>query len=189
MSRRNVRDEMVQGAIGLLAAKGVHGTSFAVVTETTNTPRGSIYHHFPGGKNELIMDAVQSMGSVVTSLINAVDAKSPIDVVQTFFDSWRFVLLASNFEGNCAVAKTTLGAGEDNTLREATQKVFEQWHIALMKAFVQSGCDEATASDYALVCISAAEGALILGRATRSDIAFDALTRQLKRLVSLSPDK
>ena len=54
MNRRNVRQEMVSGAISLLAEKGVQGTSFAVVTEATKTPRGSIYHHFPGGKNELI---------------------------------------------------------------------------------------------------------------------------------------
>lgn len=186
MSRRNVRDEMVQGAIGLLAAKGVQGTSFAVVTETTNTPRGSIYHHFPGGKNELIVNAVESMGSFVTTLIDAVDASSPADVVQTFFDNWRLVLLASNFENNCAIANTTLGAGDEETLRTAARKVFEDWHAALIKAFVRSGCGEAAAKDYAFVCLSASEGALILGRASRNDVAFDALIRQLKRLVSSS---
>ena len=84
MNRRNVRQEMVNGAIGLLAEKGVQGTSFAVVTETTNTPRGSIYHHFPGGKNELIEESVASLGSLVTSLIDAVDASSPSQVVEQF---------------------------------------------------------------------------------------------------------
>jgi len=186
MSRRNVRDEMIQGAIGLLAQRGVQGTSFAVVTETTKTPRGSIYHHFPGGKNELIIDAVGSMGTFVTSLIDAVDASSPADVVQTYFDNWRLVLLASNFENNCAIANTTLGAGDEETLRRAARNVFEDWHTALTKAFVRSGCDEATAKDYALVCISASEGALILGRASRNGLAFDSVTRQIKKLVSNS---
>jgi TetR/AcrR family transcriptional regulator, lmrAB and yxaGH operons repressor len=77
MNRRNVRQEMVNGAISLLAEKGVQGTSFAVVTEATKTPRGSIYHHFPGGKNELIEEAVTSIGQLVTALIDAVEVDSP----------------------------------------------------------------------------------------------------------------
>ena len=92
MNRRNVRQEMVSGAISLLAEKGVQGTSFAVVTEATNTPRGSIYHHFPGGKNELIEEAVASLGSVVTFLIDAVDASSPSQVVDQFLENWRAFL-------------------------------------------------------------------------------------------------
>jgi len=185
MSRRNVRDEMIQGAIGLLAQRGVQGTSFAVITETTKTPRGSIYHHFPSGKNELIIDAVGSMGAFVTSLIDAVDASSPADVVQMFFDNWRLVLLSGNFENNCAIANTTLGAGDEEPLRTAARKVFDDWHAALTKAFIRSGCDKAAAKDYAFVCISASEGALILGRASRNDVAFDALIRQIKKLVTL----
>jgi AcrR family transcriptional regulator len=96
MSRRNIRQEMVSGAISLLAEKGVQGTSFSVVTETTKTPRGSIYHHFPGGKNELIEEAVASLGSVVTFLIDAVDASSPSQVVEQFLENWRALLLANN---------------------------------------------------------------------------------------------
>jgi AcrR family transcriptional regulator len=186
MNRRNVREEMIQGVIGLLAERGVHGTSFAVVTEATNTPRGSIYHHFPGGKNELIEKAVDSIGALVTALIDAVDAETPAEVVEVFFESWRAALRASNFDGNCAVANTAIGAGEDDSLRVASHHVFEKWHSSMTRAFVRSGTDTAIASDYAAVCIAAAEGALIIGRASRDDSVFDALLRQLKVLVSAS---
>lgn len=184
MNRRNVRDEMIRGAIGLLAERGVQGASFAVVTDTTNTPRGSIYHHFPGGKNELIEEAVASIGGLVTSLIDAVDVESPTKVVDVFVESWRAALVASNFGGNCAVANTTIGAGDDDELREASHKVFEAWNRSLAAAFARSGVKASTAADYAAVCIAAAEGALILGRASRSDAIFDALSRQLKLLVT-----
>jgi TetR/AcrR family transcriptional repressor of lmrAB and yxaGH operons len=186
MSRRNAREEMIQGAIGLLAERGVQGTSFAVVTEATNTPRGSIYHHFPGGKNELIEEAVQSIGALVTALIDAMDAATPAHVVEVFFESWRSVLRASNFDGNCAVANTAIGAGEDDSLRVASQQVFEKWHRSLTSAFIRSGADTSASSDYAAVSIAAAEGALIMGRASRDDSVFDALSRQLKLLVSAS---
>ena len=186
MNRRNVREEMIQGVIGLLAQRGVHGTSFAVVTEATNTPRGSIYHHFPGGKNELIEKAVNSFGALVTALINAVDAETPAEVIEVFFESWRAALRASNFDGNCAVANTAIGGGEDDSLRVASHHVFEKWHSSMTRAFIRSGTDTANANDYAAVCIAAAEGALIIGRASRDDSVFDALLRQLKLLVSAS---
>lgn len=186
MSRRNVREEMIEGAISLLAERGVQGTSFAVVTEATHTPRGSIYHHFPGGKNELIEKAVDSIGTLVTALIDAVDATTPAEVVEVFFESWRAALRANNFDGNCAVANTAIGAGEDDSLRVASQQVFERWHSSLKRAFIRSGTDTAASSDYAAVCIAAAEGALIIGRASRDDSVFDALLRQLKLLVSAS---
>ena len=186
MNRRNVREEMIKGAVSLLAERGVHGTSFAMVTAATNTPRGSIYHHFPGGKTELIEKAVDSIGALVSALIDAVDASSPADVVEVFFESWRAALRASNFDGNCAVANTAIGAGEGDSLRVASHHVFVKWHSSLTNAFVRSGADTGASSDFAAVCIAAAEGALIMGRASRDDSVFDALLRQLKLLVSAS---
>ena len=182
VNRRNIRHEMITGAINLLAERGVYGTSFAVVTEATDTPRGSIYHHFPGGKNELIEEAVASIGSVVKSLIDAVDASSPIEVVEQFVGSWRALLLANNFVSNCAVANVSLGA--DDSLRDSAGGVFTDWRESLTRAFERSGVDRDDAVDFADVCLAAVEGAMILGRASRSDDIFDALTRQLSRLVS-----
>lgn len=177
---------MITGTIGLLAQRGVHGASFSVVTDATNTPRGSIYHHFPGGKNELIAESVASIGSLVASLIDAVDIDSPTQVVDIFVESWRAALIANGFTGNCAVANTTIGAGDDDNLREASHRVFERWRASLASAFVRSGVGEERAADLATVCIAATEGALIMGRASRSDSVFDALSRQLKAVATSS---
>jgi AcrR family transcriptional regulator len=183
MNRRNVRQEMVNGAISLLAEKGVQGTSFAVVTEATNTPRGSIYHHFPGGKNELIEEAVASLGSVVTFLIDAVDASSPSQVVEQFLENWRALLLANNFSSNCAIANVSLGAGDDDSLKGSANEVFKNWQHALARAFERSGAKRKDAVDFAAVCLASVEGAMILGRASGSDEVFRALSRQLKKIV------
>ena len=183
MNRRNVRQEMVNGAISLLAEKGVHGTSFAVVTETTKTPRGSIYHHFPGGKNELIEEAVTSIGQLVTALIDAVEADSPSQVVDVFVESWRTVLLANNFASNCAVANASLGAGDEDSLKASADEVFKKWQHALARAFERSGAKRKDAVDFAAVCLASVEGAMILGRASGSDEVFKALSRQLKKIV------
>jgi TetR/AcrR family transcriptional repressor of lmrAB and yxaGH operons len=184
MNRRNVRQEMVNGAISLLAEKGVHGTSFAVVTETTKTPRGSIYHHFPGGKNELIEEAVTSIGQLVTALIDAVEADSPSQVVDVFVESWRTVLLANNFASNCAVANVSLGASDEDLLKASADEVFKKWQHSLARAFERSGTKRKDAVDFAAVCLASVEGALILGRASGSDEVFNALSRHLKKIVS-----
>jgi len=183
MNRRNVRQEMVNGAISLLAEKGVQGTSFAVVTEATKTPRGSIYHHFPGGKNELIEEALISIGTLVTSLIDAVEVDSPSKVVDVFVESWRTLLLANNFAGNCAVANASLGAGDEDSLKASANEVFKNWQHALARAFERSGAKRKDAVDFAAVCLASVEGALILGRASGSDEVFKALSRQLKKIV------
>ncbi len=183
MNRRNVRQEMVNGAISLLAEKGVQGTSFAVVTEATKTPRGSIYHHFPGGKNELIEEALTSIGTLVTSLIDAVEVDSPSKVVDVFIESWRALLLANNFAGNCAVANASLGAGDEDSLKASANEVFKNWQHALARAFERSGAKRKDAVDFAAVCLASVEGALILGRASGSDEVFKALSRQLKKIV------
>jgi TetR/AcrR family transcriptional repressor of lmrAB and yxaGH operons len=183
MNRRNVRQEMVNGAISLLAEKGVQGTSFAVVTEATKTPRGSIYHHFPGGKNELIEEVLTSIGTLVTSLIDAVEVDSPSKVVDVFVESWRALLLANNFAGNCAVANASLGAGDEDSLKASANEVFKNWQHALARAFERSGAKRKDAVDFAAVCLASVEGALILGRASGSDEVFKALSRQLKKIV------
>ena len=185
MSRRNVRDEMVQGAIDLLATHGVQGTSFALLVEATDAPRGSIYHHFPGGKSELIRDAVTSIGATVVSIIDGLNVKKPEDVVKAFVEGWRAVFVAGGCDRGCAVAATSLGVGDDATLRDAVFEVFEAWTASLTNAFVRAGVKKSQATDYASLCIAVVEGALIMGRTARKDDIFDVALRQLTALVKI----
>ena len=186
MSRRDVRSEMVQGAIDLLAAHGVQGTSFALLIEATNAPRGSIYHHFPGGKSELIRDAVMSIGASVALIIDSLVVEKPQDVVEAFIEGWRALLVSGNFDRGCAVAATSLGAGDEASLRDAARDVFDTWTSSLTQAFVRTGVKKAEAADYASLCIAVVEGALVLGRTTRTDEIFQVARRQLTALVTRS---
>jgi TetR/AcrR family transcriptional repressor of lmrAB and yxaGH operons len=182
MPRRDVRTEMIRGAGDLLASRGLHGTSFALVLEATGAPRGSIYHHFPGGKRELVEEAIAAVGATVGALIDDLDADSPAAVVDAFVEGWRAVLLGSHYEQGCAVAAAGLDDDDADGIRDAARTVFDAWHASLTRALVRSGSPERDASDLALLCLAAVEGALILGRVTRSDKSFDALARQLKVL-------
>jgi TetR/AcrR family transcriptional repressor of lmrAB and yxaGH operons len=175
---------MIQGAIELLATHGVHGTSFALLIEATDAPRGSIYHHFPGGKAELVRDAVASIGATVAAIIDGLEVAKPEDVVGAFVEGWRSLFVGGNFDRGCAVAATSLGAGDDTGLRGAALEVFEAWTASLTHAFIRAGVHEDEAADYASLCIAVVEGALILGRAARKDEIFDVALRQLTALVT-----
>ena len=184
MTKRNVHDDMVRGAAELLAARGVQGTTFSGVLAHTGAPRGSIYHHFPGGKDELVEAAVRSVGDGVTALLDSLDAASPAKLIDAFVDGWRAVLVAGDYERGCAVAASCLGSEATDELRTVSGEIFRSWRDALARAFVRSGSTRRQAQDLATVCIACVEGALIIGRAEHDDAAFDALKRQLRRLAA-----
>jgi AcrR family transcriptional regulator len=184
MKKHDVREQMIQGAAELLASSGVHGTSFADVLAHTGAPRGSIYHHFPGGKNELVRAAARLVGDAVVTRLDQLDAPSPARVVDGFVEGWRTVLVSGEFERGCAVAAACLGSGESDVLRSLAGEIFASWEAALSRAFVRSGASRRVADDLAVVCLSAVEGALVLGRAAGDDHVFDALRRQLRRLAA-----
>src|SRR5260221_11455918 len=74
---RDVRARMIEGAIRLLAQHGLQATSFAEVLGLTGAPRGSIYHHFPEGKDQLIGAAVDLAGAhALTALDDKVGASA-----------------------------------------------------------------------------------------------------------------
>lgn len=187
MARSNVREQMIRGAAELLSTDGVQGTSFSDVLQHTGAPRGSIYHHFPGGKDELVREAAASVGAGVAALLDALDVDSPELVVSAFVGGWRSVLVSSDHRRGCAVAATCVGAGGSSALLDVAGEVFAAWRSALGGAFVRSGVPAIEADDLAAMSIAAVEGALVLGRAARSDEVFDVVERQLRRLVSTVP--
>ncbi len=175
---------MVRGAAELLATRGVHGTSFSDVLAHTAAPRGSIYHHFPGGKVELVRAAATSTGNGVTALLDSIDASSPVEVIDAFVEGWRSVLVAGGYERGCAVAATCLGSSGADELRELADDVFRAWQEALARAFVRSGTTDRYSDDLATICLAAVEGALVIGRAAHDDTVFDVVKRQLRRLAT-----
>src|SRR5580700_8419587 len=79
-----VRSRMVEGAVRLLATKGVEGTSFAEVLAATGSPRGSVYHHFPGGKPELLHAALDLASDRGLAFMDATRGQPAVTVVERF---------------------------------------------------------------------------------------------------------
>jgi TetR/AcrR family transcriptional repressor of lmrAB and yxaGH operons len=165
--RGAVRARMVEGAVRLLATKGVEGTSFAEVLEATDSPRGSVYHHFPGGKPELIHAALDLASERALTAMVASRGQSAAIVVERFLSMWRALLERSEFKAGCAVVAVTVAANDDD-LRDHAGAIFRTWTELLADLFEAGGVDAGSARLLAVIAIAATEGAVALCRAERS---------------------
>jgi AcrR family transcriptional regulator len=161
------REQMIQSAGTLLRERGLAGTSFREVLAHSGAPRGSIYHHFPDGKNQLVEEAVRAAGTAGNQMIAAASADGdPVATLRTFIRIWCQGLEASSYEAGCPlVAVTTAASAGEPGLRAAAAEAFAAWHEALAAGLRDAGLSRARARRLATTIVAAVEGAVILSRA------------------------
>ncbi|WP_445286938.1 TetR/AcrR family transcriptional regulator [Variovorax atrisoli] len=174
----DVRDRMVEGAMALLAQRGLQATSFSEVIAATGAPRGSLYHHFPDGKDQLVAAAVDRAGAVLADALASVAGASAEAVAERFLAIWRAVLTRSQCEAGCAVLAVTVATDSAELLSHATV-VFRAWHGLLADLLRKGGLPPARARSLAMMLIASAEGAVVLSRADRSLEPFETVAQQL----------
>jgi TetR/AcrR family transcriptional repressor of lmrAB and yxaGH operons len=181
--RGAVRSRMVEGAVQLLAIKGVEGTSFSEVLEATNAPRGSVYHHFPGGKPELLHAALDLASERALGALEATRGQPAAKVIERFLALWRLLLDYSHVTAGCAVIAVTVAANDDDLLDHAGT-IFRTWTEHLAELCAAGGIDANFAQQLAVMVIAATEGAVAMSRAERSTEPFDAVETVLLSLVN-----
>ncbi len=179
----DVRRRMAKAALGLIAERGVGGTSIADVLERSGAPRGSVYHHFPGGKDEMVLAAMEYMANEARAPLAALKGADVAGIITGFVNLWRHVLLRSDFAAGCASAGVATSA-ESDELRAAARRVFEAWTGDLAGLFVHTGMERSKANDLAWMLFASTEGALIFARSERSMRAMDLVERQLLDLAA-----
>lgn len=169
---KDVRERMVVGATKLLASKGLQATSFSEVIELTETPRGSIYHHFPGGKDELVLAALDEAERRMLDAISAAGQVSAETVLQAVVEVWRDLLSTTEVTTGCAAVAVTV-ATDNEALLDASAHVFETWTERLTDLFTEAGLEAETARSFASTVLATVEGAVVIARAKRSLEAYD----------------
>jgi TetR/AcrR family transcriptional regulator, lmrAB and yxaGH operons repressor len=189
--RNDTRDRMVTSAALLLREHGVSGTSFARVLAHSGAPRGSIGHHFPDGKRELIADAVRFAGGAASAAMrHAVNrGDTPAQVFSMVCGFYRRALIDTEFAAGCPVGNVAQEAYDDERVREAAGEVFDDWRTILVDALVAHGHRRRDAADLAELCIAGLEGALILARIQQRATPVERVERQLRALLSEPPTK
>lgn len=173
-----VRDKMIAGAARLLAQRGLQATSFSTVLAATNAPRGSIYHHFPGGKEELVGAAIEAAQRHALSLIDQDMGAPAVEVTQSFLAAWRALLTYTDFGAGCALVAVTV-AGEGDVLRQRTAEAFRAWQDKLARALAAGGLRAGDARSTATLLLAASEGAVVISRAEQDIGPFELVATQL----------
>ncbi len=183
---RSSRASMVHSAAVLFGMHGMSATSFADVLEHSGAPRGSIYHHFPGGKRQLAAAAIGwTSEQVLGHLRGCPPGASPAEVLAWFIDLWRQSVLASQGCSGCPVAAVAVdSAGPDEEeLIEVARAAFADWTAQLAGQLGQAGLAPDRAATVAVTALAGMEGALILCRAERSSAPLEAIAGELLNLL------
>jgi AcrR family transcriptional regulator len=146
------------------------------IVKQAAAPFGSIYHFFPGGKEQLGQDVIRRSGQMYEDLFETIIGSAPdvLTGIENFFIGAAEVLRQSDYADACPIATVALEvASTSEPLREATADVFESWIAAVTVRFVAAGVPQSQARELAVLAIVSLEGAFILCRATRSTEAMD----------------
>src|SRR5580658_584184 len=173
----NIRQTMIERTAVLLAKKGLQGASFSEILEASGAPRGSLYHHFPGGKDELVLAALEHAGNQALSVLDRLSGKPAREVAEGFLALWRSVLARSDFSAGCAVVAVTVAA-ESESLRARAADILRHWREKLATLFAAGGIPKKKARAIAASLVAACEGAVILARAERSFDPFDLVAAE-----------
>jgi AcrR family transcriptional regulator len=171
----DTKDRFIDVSADLLRRQGYASTGVKQIVRAAKAPLGSLYHHFPGGKEELGAAAIRRSGALYELLIPAIFDPAPdlVSAVRLFFEGAAAHLEDSEYEDACPIATVALEVSStSDTMREACADVFESWIAAGLPRFTAEGLDEATSRELVTGMIAALEGAFVLARATQSTEAL-----------------
>jgi AcrR family transcriptional regulator len=182
---RDSRERMVRSAALLFRERGYSGTAFSDVIAHSGAPRGSIYHHFPGGKAQLAREAVGWAAAAIAARLDEALAseRDAAGVLRAFLTPWREVLERSDFRAGCPLVAITVETEVPPELREAVSDAFASWRELLAARLRRAGISPPRARTLATLTLSAIEGAVLLCRAERDTAPLDAVAAELARAI------
>jgi AcrR family transcriptional regulator len=167
----DTRERIVGASAELFRRQGYSATGVKQIVETAQAPFGSLYHFFPGGKEQLGAEAIRISGALYELLIPAVFDPAPdlVTGVRDFFAGAAAHLRETDYEDACPIATVALEVSSSSeTMREACADVFERWIAAGAARHAGAGLSAGKARELTIAMLSALEGAFVLARALRS---------------------
>lgn len=180
------RQRMVASAALLIRERGAHSTAIADVLAASGAPRGSAYHYFPGGRTQLICEAVDFAADYIAGKM--AEVSGGVEMLDHLVAHYRNHLIATEFRAGCPVLAVAIEADPDNPDRTAptidrAAAAFDSWNGLIVEQLVSEGITKDRAHELAVVITASLEGALVLAQAARSVDPLDVVHRQLRALL------
>ena len=181
------RERMVISAALLIRERGAHSTAIADVLEHSGAPRGSAYHYFPGGRTQLVCEAIDFAGDYIAARI--AEGRTGVDVLDDLVADYRNQLIQTDHRAGCPVVAVAVEAG-DPTKQDQTAAVidraaaaFKRWTELIAQRLVADGVSTKRAEELAMLTTTAIEGAIVVARASRDVKPLDLVHGQLRALL------
>ena len=169
--RPPTRQRIVEASAELLAKQGYNATGVKQIVTAAKAPFGSIYHFFPGGKEQLGAEAIRVSGAMYEQLIETVfdPAPDPVTGVRWFFAGAAAHLEETDYADACPIATVALEVSSTSEpMRAACAEVFESWITAGAARMEAAGVSAERSRELIIAMLAALEGAFVLARASRS---------------------
>lgn len=181
------RERMVYSAAQLLRAQGMSATGVRDVIDHSATPRGSFQHYFPGGKDQLVGEALLWSGNFAAERVEHYVATArrptPGGLFARMVEQWKRDLSA-DFERGCPVLATAADvAGSDAPVTGPLSAALDRWERAIVDALITMGQSRARARSQATLMLSALEGAIVLARIRRDVGPLATVLNELRPLL------
>lgn len=177
-----VRRRMILAMVSLLSRQGYAATSLTEVLSAAGAPRGSIYHYFPGGKDELVAAAINRTLDAALQTLEGMRGLDTSEVLARFAAGWRGILEQTDCMGACAIMAVSVGADKPE-LRVLAGEALATWEVRLADILRTAGSHDGSPLQQARFLLASYEGAVLLGRAERSLAVFDAADVMIRRAV------
>lgn len=183
----STREQLIAKTCDLLELQGYHATGLNQIVRESGSPKGSLYYHFPGGKEELALEAVNHVGGIVSRRIreNLAAVEDPAAAVEAFV-----LFVAENAErsgwrqGGPITTIALETAATNERLREACAAIYADWQAAFAERLTAGGVPVGRAERLAALVIAALEGGIILARSNRSQAPLTAVAAELRELIA-----
>ncbi|MDQ6812003.1 MAG: TetR/AcrR family transcriptional regulator, partial [Actinomycetota bacterium] len=163
------RERIVGTSSELFRRQGYNATGIKQIVTAAQAPLGSLYHFFPGGKEELGAETIRWSGALYLQLIDAFfDPSDIVGSVERFFAGAAETVRETDYADACPIA-TVAGevASTSEPLRQASADVFESWIARTAGYMAEAGIPETRARELAISTLAILEGAFLLSRAGR----------------------
>jgi TetR/AcrR family transcriptional repressor of lmrAB and yxaGH operons len=183
------KQRMIDSAVALLRERGAAGVTVESVLARSGAPRGSVYHHFPGGRSELILAAARRAGDYVAAMIDeSVADNDPHAALDRFAQFWKHALTATGYLAGCPIVALAVDSHQDPPeAAKLVRDIFTRWHLGLESLLAAHGFPAERARRLAILVVSAIEGAVILCRTHRDTGPLDDVLAELTPLLRMPP--
>jgi TetR/AcrR family transcriptional regulator, lmrAB and yxaGH operons repressor len=172
---------MVRSSGALLQQGGLAAAAIPAVLRDSGAPRGSVYHHFPGGRDQLVAESMEWAGERVTGVLHRLTAElSAGEAVEALCAFFAERMERGGWASGCPVATVVLETAPDAPLMRIPRELYAQWIDTLVGALTRDGVAAGVARPLAITILAAIEGALVMSRASASREPLDAVSGRLR---------